>query len=174
MRHGKGGRRLSRVQEQRQALLDNTARNLLIHGRIRTTVVKAKETRRLADRLITYGKEGSVHARRLAYRVLQDRTLVRRLFADIAPLFQDCQGGYTRILRLTTRPGDGAELALLELTRFPAAEAPKTKPQAKASKAAAPEPATAKATSAAEEGQEKPKGFFEGLRKLFGPKTKTQ
>ena len=171
MRHGRRNVRLSRRSEHRQAMLDNMACNLLLHGRIRTTVAKAKETKRLADRLISFGKEGSIHSRRQAYQVLQDRGLVKRLFAEVAPRFLDCQGGYTRVLRLAPRAGDGAELALLELTRLPV-EPPKKSPKVKAERIAPPAKEADAPPAKKEHGEEpqKPKKFFEGIRELFRPK----
>lgn len=154
-------------------MLANMARNLLRHGRIQTTVAKAKVSRRVVDRLITLGKEGSIHARRQAFRILQDRGLVKQLFADVAPRFLDCQGGYTRVLKLDgARRGDGAQTAVLELTRLPTA-APKAPPKRQAKPAPAPEPKAPKAAAepSAEEAP-KPKRFLEGLRGLFGPKKK--
>lgn len=142
-------------------MLANMAKNLLRHGRVRTTSAKAKETCRLVDRLITLGKEGSVHARRRAYRVLRDRDEVKRLFAEIAPRFQTTAGGYTRVLRLAPRAGDGAAQVLMALTQLPA-EGPSV------SRASRPEPATAPGPSApAQEKAAKPQKFFEGLRGLF-------
>ena len=168
MRHARAGNRLSRTSEHRRATLSNMARNVLQHGRIRTTVAKAKEAQRLIDRLVGLGKDGSVHSRRLAYRVLKDRGLVKQLFADVSPRFLDRQGGYTRVLKLGHRPGDGAATALLELTRLPA-RAPR------AGGPAAP-PKTSDAPRApkpkAEEAPAKPKRFFEGIRELFGKKKK--
>ncbi|MBI4354005.1 MAG: 50S ribosomal protein L17 [Candidatus Omnitrophica bacterium] len=156
MRHARGGRRLSRGSEQRAALLANMAKNLLRHGRIRTTVAKAKETSRVADRLITWGKEGSVHARRAAFDLLQDRSLVKQLFAEIAPRCATVQGGYTRVIRLAPRAGDGAPQALLELTQRPV-ETPAIR------KASEPPHAQPSAPPV-----KKPqKKFFEGIRGLF-------
>lgn len=167
MRHAKRRGRLARRSEHYEATISALTRNIFLHGRIRTTFGKAKHAQPAVDRLITLGKDGSVHARRQAYRVLRDRGLVKQLFAEIAPRFLDCQGGYTRVLRLGPRPGDGAPTALLELTRLPAA-APKAPPKAQAKKAAAPtERAPAKKQ---EEKAAKPKRFFEGLRELFKPK----
>ncbi len=167
MRHARGGNRLSRRSEHRQQTLDSMAQNIIIHGRIRTTVTKGKEAKRVIDKLITLGKEGSVHSRRQAFRTLQDRDLVKRLFAEIAPRFIDVQGGYTRLLRLGPRLGDGAERALLELTRLPAEE-PRPATKAKVKAEAAPSKATEDA--AKEEGEQKPKKFFEGIRELFNKK----
>ncbi len=168
MRHARHVRRLSRPSEHRQALLSNLASAVLQHGRIRTTVVKAKETQRVIDRLISLGKEGSIHSRRQAFRLLQDRGDVKRLFADIAPRFLDCAGGYTRVLKLSPRVGDGAPLALLELTRLPV-EAPKAPQKAKPERAPreAPPESAAPTPKAA---PQKPKRLFEGLRGLFHPK----
>ena len=170
MRHATRVARLSKTSEHREALLANMAKNILRHGRIRTTLTKGKEAKRVIDRLITLGKEGSVHSRRRAYRLLQDRGLVKRLFAEIAPQYLNCQGGYTRLLRLSTRPGDGAQLALLELTRLPIEIAPGA-PKAKAKTAQAPKtPAASEAKTQSEESPKKPRGFFEGLRERFRPK----
>ncbi|MBI3011234.1 MAG: 50S ribosomal protein L17 [Candidatus Omnitrophica bacterium] len=172
MRHATRSQRLSLPSEHRGALLHNLVRSLLIHGRIRTTYARAKEAQRFADRLVTLGKEGSIHARRRAFRVLQDRTLVKRLFTDIAPSFADLSGGYTRVLRLSVRRGDGARQALLAFSRAPAAHPalfaePKAPPRTP-SAPPRPKPATAK------EAEKKPKGFFEGLRALWGHKKKLQ
>ena len=170
MRHARRNVRLSRPSEHRHAVLSNLAKSLLQHGHIRTTVTKAKEAQRVVDRLITLGKEGSVHSRRQAYRLLQDHLLVKRLFADVAPQFLDSHGGYTRVLKLHPRPGDGAAQALLELTRAPA-DLPKATTHGKVASAAAPK-GTAPAQPATQEPEphKKPKRFLEGLRELFkGP-----
>lgn len=169
MRHAKRNQRLSKPSQHREAMLNGMVKSLLAHGQIRTTYAKAKEAQRLADRLVTMGKEGSIHARRRAFRVLQDRTLVKRLFAEIAPRFVDTPGGYTRVLRLSLRRGDGAQEALLALSRLPAVQ-PATP--------GGPRPAQApKAPSAPErpeadkaEAPAKPKGLLEGLRKLWKKK----
>jgi large subunit ribosomal protein L17 len=145
-------------------MLANMVSALLQHGRIHTTLAKAKEATRLADRLISLGKDGSIHSRRQAFRVLRDRTLVKRLFADVAPLFLDCQGGYTRVLRLSPRLGDGAPQALFELTRFPA-EPRKPSAEAKIQEAHAPKAETP--AQAPPEEAKKPTRLFEGLREWF-------
>lgn len=171
MRHARNTVRLSRTMSHQRALVSNMARNVVQYGRVRTTVTKAKHLQPTIDRLITWGKDGSVHARRQAYCLLKDRTLVKRLFAVVAPEFVTCQGGYTRVIKLAPRYGDGAELALLELTRRPA-EMPKPAPAAKAERAPArPDGPTEPAAPAAAV-PKKPKRFFEGLRTLFAPKTK--
>mgnify|MGYP003406656059 CR=1 FL=1 len=116
MRHRVGHRKLGRVTEHRIALLRNQAEALLTHGRITTTVPKAKELRGFVDHLIHLAKRGDLHARRLVLRDLQDVKLVRKLFDEIAPRYRDRQGGYTRVLKLAERRrGDGAPLALVEL-----------------------------------------------------------
>ena len=171
MRHNTRSQRLSLPSDQRSATMYNLVRNLVVHGQIRTTLARAKETQRLADRLVTMGKEGSVHSRRRAFRILQDRLLVKQLFAEIAPRYLDVSGGYTRVTRLGLRRGDGAQIALISLTRLPAtvpAAAPSSKP-AKAPDA----PAKPKRTEPeAAETEEKPKTFFEGIRNIWGRKKK--
>ena len=172
MRHATRNQRLSRPSEHRQALLNSLVKSLVLHGQLRTTLARAKEAQRLADRLVTLGKDGSIHARRQAYRTLQDRTLVKQLFAEIAPRFVDAPGGYTRVMRLGRRHGDGAQQALLAFSRLPAAQpavtpGPKPAQAPKAPPAAPSRPQPQKAEEA-----EKPKGFFEGLRKLWTHKKK--
>jgi large subunit ribosomal protein L17 len=115
MRHLKQGRKLGRTSSHRKALLRNLATALLEHERIITTEPKAKELRRVADRLVTLGKRGNLHARRQALQVVQSNTVVQKLFNEIAPRLAERQGGYTRILRLGYRPGDAAAMAVIEL-----------------------------------------------------------
>jgi len=95
-------------------LLKNLAKSLVLHGRINTTLAKAKELRGIAERLVTYGKNGTVHHRRLAYRYLNDRTLVKKLFDEIAPRFKGINGGYTRVIKNGHRLGDNAPMAIIE------------------------------------------------------------
>ena len=115
MRHLKQGRKLGRTTAHRRALLRNLATALLEHERITTTEPKAKELRRVADKLVTLGKRGDLHARRQALQVVRSNAIVRKLFDDIAPRFAERKGGYTRILRLGYRPGDAAAMAVIEL-----------------------------------------------------------
>lgn len=118
MRHSNSGRKLSRTPAHRKALLNNLAKALLIHGKIRTTEIKAKELRRVVEPLITLAKRNDLHARRQAYRVLNDHALVKRLFDEIGPVFAGVPGGYTRILKLAMpRKGDNAPMAIIELSR---------------------------------------------------------
>ena len=118
MRHLKQGRKLGRTTAHRRALLRNLATALLEHERIITTEPKAKELRRVADKLVTLGKRGDLHARRQALQVVQSNAVVRKLFDVIAPRFAERHGGYTRILRLGYRPGDAAAMAVIELVDF--------------------------------------------------------
>jgi large subunit ribosomal protein L17 len=115
MRHLKQGRKLGRTSAHRKALLRNLATALLEHERILTTEPKAKELRRVADKLVTLGKRGNLHARRQALQVVQSNAVVQKLFNEIAPRFAERQGGYTRILHLGYRPGDAAAMAVIEL-----------------------------------------------------------
>jgi large subunit ribosomal protein L17 len=122
MRHLKQGRKLGRTSAHRRALLRNLATALLEHERIITTEPKAKELRRVADKLVTLGKRGNLHARRQALQVVQSNVVVRKLFDEIAPRFAERHGGYTRILRLGYRPGDAAAMAVIELVDSPTEE----------------------------------------------------
>jgi large subunit ribosomal protein L17 len=115
MRHLKSGRKLSRNSSHRWALMRNLITSLLREEKIRTTDPKAKELRRWADRVITLGKQGSLHARRQALGIVQDKAVVRKLFDTIAPRFKDRPGGYTRIIKLGLRRGDAAPISLIEL-----------------------------------------------------------
>ena len=119
MRHNMSKRKLGRVSEHRRALFRNQLRSLITHERIITTLPKAKELRPIAEKVVTLGRRAdSVHARRLAGEWLADRDLIHRLFAEIGPRFVNRPGGYTRIVKLGPRRGDGAELAVLEFVDF--------------------------------------------------------
>ena len=115
MRHRKKGRALSRTAAHRKATLRNMATSLILHERIETTTAKAKELRPFVEKLITLGRQGDLHARRLAGRSIADRQVLGKLFDDVGPRFSERPGGYTRILKLGTRRGDAAEMALIEL-----------------------------------------------------------
>jgi len=115
MRHLKSGRQLSRNSAHRWALMRNLITALLREEKIRTTDPKAKELRRWVDRVITLGKRGSLHARRQALGIVQDKAVVRKLFDTIAPRFKDRPGGYTRIIKLGVRRGDAAQMSLIAL-----------------------------------------------------------
>jgi len=116
MRHGKSGNRLSRNQSLRKATLRDMARAILVQERICTTRAKAKEARKFIEKLITLGKKDTLSARRAAFAILCDHTMVSDLFTKTAPRFKTRNGGYTRIIPYIQRAGDNAELAFLELT----------------------------------------------------------
>ena len=115
MRHQRAGKKLGRDSAHRKALYANLAGALIENGRIKTTVTKAKAVKPIAERMITLGRRGDLHARRQATAFLRSRDVVHRLFADVAPRFKDRPGGYARIVRLGPRAGDAAEMAYLEL-----------------------------------------------------------
>ncbi|GMR24606.1 MAG: hypothetical protein BMS9Abin37_3175 [Acidobacteriota bacterium] len=147
MRHRVAHRKLGRTTEHRLSLLRNMAASLITHERIRTTVAKAKELRPFVEKLVTLGKRDSLHARRRALSILSSKTVVRRLFSDVSPRFSERPGGYTRILKLGPRQGDGAPMAFIEFVdyQFKGGEAPapaaKEKPKAKAKSKKKDEPA---------------------------------
>jgi large subunit ribosomal protein L17 len=115
VRHARTGKKLGRDSAHRKALYSNLAGALIEHGRIRTTVTKAKAVKPIAEQMITLGRRGDLHARRQATSFLRSRDVVHKLFAEVAPLFKDRPGGYTRIIKIGPRPGDSAEMAYLEL-----------------------------------------------------------
>ena len=117
MRHRAKHRQLSRTSEHRKSLLSNMASSLFRHGAIVTTVAKAKELRPVAERLITLARRGDLHARRLVERRIRDKAVSTTLFKEIGPRFAARPGGYTRIIRLGHRAGDGAETARIELLK---------------------------------------------------------
>jgi large subunit ribosomal protein L17 len=114
MRHLKSGFKLGKNPAHRRAVLRNLVTNLIVNERITTTILRAKATRRLAEKMITLGKRDTLHTRRQAAAFLQTPDATKKLFADLAPRFADRPGGYTRIIRRGWRIGDGAELAILE------------------------------------------------------------
>ncbi len=139
MRHRNSGRQLSRNASHRHAMLRNMAASLLRHETIRTTVPKAKELRRVVEPLITLAKIDSLGKRRLAFSRLRDEAVVEKLFADLGPRFKSRAGGYTRILKMEPRPGDSADMALMQLVDAPLvpvdqADAPKGGKAARKSK----------------------------------------
>jgi large subunit ribosomal protein L17 len=142
MRHRKAGRKLKRTASHRKATLNALCTALLRHKRIKTTVAKAKETRMFVEKILTRAKnavaaEGetkNVHARRIVARAIQDRAVVKELFGDIAQKIAHRNGGYTRVVKLGRRAGDGAEVAILELVDFQTGEAPAKPKKAKKKK----------------------------------------
>lgn len=115
MRHCKSGKRLGRKTSHREAMFRNMVTSLLNHEKITTTDVKAKEIRVVAERMITLGKRGDLHAMRQAASVIREKAVVAKLFTTIAPRYKDRAGGYTRIVKLGMRQGDTAPLSLIEL-----------------------------------------------------------
>jgi large subunit ribosomal protein L17 len=180
MRHAVKGRKLGRTTSHREALFRNQLQSLMDKERIITTLPKAKELRPLAERVITRGKQGTVHARRWALRWLLRRDLVKKLFDDIAPRFSERPGGYLRIVKLGPRQGDGAEMAVIEMVDriAPAEKAPdkaaagkggakagKTGKAAKTSPARKRPAAGEPAEQGADEGEEKAEKAVKGGKK---------
>ncbi len=117
MRHRKKRFKLGKPQDQRRALIRSLLIALITEEKIKTPYRRAKEVSRWADKLVTLGKRGDIHSRRLAYRWLQDRDLVKKLFDDIAPRFKEINGGYTRVIKVNNRKGDNALMAIIEFTK---------------------------------------------------------
>lgn len=156
MRHNNAGRKLGRNSSHRAALYRNLVTSLFEHGKVQTTDAKAKEVRRIAERLITLGKKGDLHARRRALAYVRDKGVVAKLFAEVSPRFASRPGGYTRIVKLWARRGDNAPISLLELVQEECSPKPKrAKPAPEAATPAAsvaspaPEAAPAVAEGAA-------------------------
>jgi large subunit ribosomal protein L17 len=118
MRHQRAGRKLGRDSAHRKALYANLTASLIEHGRIKTTVAKAKEVRPVAEEMITLGRRGDVPARRQALKFLRSQDVVHKLFSEVGPRFTDRPGGYSRIVKLGPRQGDAAEMAYLELVDY--------------------------------------------------------
>ena len=115
MRHGLSGRKLNRTSAHRKAMFANMAAALIKHEQIKTTLPKAKDLRRVVDRLITLGKRGDLHARRQAYAVLRDDAMTAKLFGPLAERYKERPGGYTRVLKAGHRYGDMAPMGIIEL-----------------------------------------------------------
>jgi large subunit ribosomal protein L17 len=129
MRHLKAGRRLARTTEHRTAMLRNLITQLLEHERVQTTQAKAKEARQWAEKIITMAKKGDLHARRQTLRVVRTKKAMAKLFGELRDRYQDRPGGYTRIVPLGFRVGDGAPISILELVGRPE-KLPKAKKKA--------------------------------------------
>jgi large subunit ribosomal protein L17 len=110
-----GYRKLGRPTDQRRAMLRNLVTSFLEHGKIMTTVTRAKETQSIAEKMVTLGKRGDIHARRQALAYITKEDVVKKLFDEIAPKYKDRNGGYTRIMKVAPRRGDAAEVVVLEL-----------------------------------------------------------
>ena len=134
MRHQKNTVRLGRKAEHRKALLANQVCSLIEHRRIKTTLAKAKAVRPIAERMVTLGKNGSIHARRTAFATLRQKDAVKKLFDEIAPASGERNGGYTRIIRLGQRSSDSAFMALIEWVDSPITVEEKPAEETKAKK----------------------------------------
>ena len=151
MRHKVHTFKIGRTGAHRKAMLANMVSSLIEHGEIRTTITKAKEARRVADKMVTLGKKGDLHRRRLAVSKLRDKTAVKKLFDEIAPQYTERNGGYTRIIKLSRRLGDAAEMCILQFVESDDAvkKSEKTEKTTKTKKAKAPK--AKKAPEATEE-----------------------
>jgi large subunit ribosomal protein L17 len=136
MRHLKRTAKLGRTGEHRNAMLANLVCSLIKHKRVTTTLAKAKAARSVAEKMVTLGKHGSLHDRRLAVARLHQEEAVKILFNEIAPTQKERRGGYTRIVRLGQRQGDAGQKAILEWVDMPVEAAPEPKPEEKAAEAA--------------------------------------
>jgi len=153
MRHNSAGRRLGRTTSHRIAMFRNMVTSFLEHGKITTTDAKAKELRSIAEKMITLGKKGDLHATRQAAAYIRDKKVVTKLFTTIAPMYADRPGGYTRIIKLGIRPGDNAPVSVIELVEAemkPRKVSAKPAP-VKTAKVQAPVAVVAEAPAAAEE-----------------------
>jgi large subunit ribosomal protein L17 len=130
VRHHRSGKKLGRDSAHRKALYANLACSLIEHGRIKTTEAKAKAVKPFAEQMITLGKRGDLHARRLALSELRSQDAVHRLFAEVAPRFAERPGGYSRIVKLAPRPGDSADMVYLELVDYEPTARPVSVPAA--------------------------------------------
>jgi len=145
VRHQRAGKKLGRDSAHRKALYANLTGSLIEHGRIKTTVTKAKAVKPIAEQMITLGRRGDLHARRQATAFLRSRDVVHHLFSEIAPRFKDRPGGYTRIVKIGPRAGDAAEMAYLELVDGEVQAGPARAAAAPAARAAAAPADTAEA-----------------------------
>ena len=153
MRHRSAHRKLGRKTEHRISLLRNLAASLIDNGRIRTTEAKAKELRPFVEKLVTLGKRDSLHARRHALSIIPRREVVTKLFSDVSPRFSERPGGYTRILKLAYRQGDGAPMAFIQFVDYKFEGAAAAKPEGKPEKDAKKKPES-KAKGKAEDSDE--------------------
>lgn len=138
MRHGKTIAKLGRTASHRKALMKNLATNLIKKEKVTTTIEKAKAIRPYVEKLITRAKESSVHNKREAAKKIRDRKVLVKLFDDVGPRFKERNGGYTRIMRLGFRPGDAAEMAIIELVVQSQKEKKKSNKKKKEEKSEAP------------------------------------
>jgi len=160
MRHGKAGKKLGRTPSHRKAMFRNMVTSLLQHERIVTTEVKAKEIRRLTEKMLTLGKRGDLHARRQAVAYIRSNEVVKRVFSEYAQRYANRDGGYTRVLKLEPRAGDNAPMAMVELVDRPVVESkkPGSKAKEQAKEKAAKETKPKKETKAKKDPKEKKDG----------------
>lgn len=164
MRHRNKSERFSRSRAQKKALVNSLLKSVIIHGRIKTITSRAKYLRGQIENLITRAKEDCLFHRRLTYRKLGDHRLVKRLFEVIAPQYKDISGGYSRIIAIGSRKGDGADLSLLELTKYQ----PKKKiHKSKKGKVKAEHPDKHEERIAPKKEVKPKKGLISGVRKIF-------
>lgn len=149
MRHGKAGKKLNRSAAHRKALFRNMVTSLLQYERIVTTEVKAKEVGRLGEKMITLGKRGDLHARRLAISFIRSDEVVKKLFSELAERYRSREGGYTRVIKLEQRKGDNSPMGIVELVDRPIKEKEETKKGKKSEAKAKPEAAEKKASEKA-------------------------
>ncbi len=157
MRHRVHTFKVGRSGAHRRSMLANMVSSLFTNGQIETTLVKAKEARRFAEKLITIGKKGDLHRRRLAVSKLRDKSAVKVLFDEIAPAYEGREGGYTRILKLGARRGDAAEMCILQLVKEEVQVKAEVKAEPKKAAKATVKAEEAKVEVAAEETAEAPK-----------------
>jgi large subunit ribosomal protein L17 len=162
MRHKRVGRKLGVVTKHRKSMLRNMVTDFLRYDRIKTTDTRAKELRRLAEKVITLAKLGTLHARRKAAEIIRDRAVLKRLFDEIAPRYKDRLGGYTRIIKLGMRRGDNAPISMLELVEEELK--PKGKKRSKATSEKQEKPVVSEAKSRKKEAAEE-LGLIEGEKK---------
>ena len=173
MRHQKNTVRLGRKAEHRKALLANQVCSLIEHHRIKTTLAKAKAVRPLAERMVTLGKNGSIHARRMAFATLRQKDAVKKLFDQIAPASTERNGGYTRIIRLGPRQSDSASMALIEWVDATATVEEKPTEQKK-EKEPKPKKETKREEPKAKEKEAAPATEEPKKRRWFGRKSKEE
>lgn len=167
MRHNRDEKRFDRSYSHLKSMLANMTNDLVMYGRIKTTTPKAKVLRSYAEKMITLGKNGSLAARRRAFAFMRNKSAVHKLFTDVAPLFKERNGGYTRILKLGNRPGDNASMSIIELVEgaVAAVAAEPAKPAKKPAARKAKAPAKAK-----EEGADKKAPAKKAAPKKAAPK----
>lgn len=164
MRHQKHKGSLNISVPHRKAMLANMVTSLVVHNRIQTTHARAKEASKLADKMITLAKRGTLHARRQIIATIRSREAAQKLIAELAPLFKDRKGGYTRVLKYKRRVNDDAQLSILEFTEFPEIKEPKKKVK-KAAKTSEQSAADADAQEKKVDEKKKKTSFLSGLKK---------